>query len=596
MSNMPYRPMPRQPEPLNANNRMALYFREESRLREKSSFRLILLSLIFLMAFLLITLKLTFIAGSKVSISSGTYKMSREIESRHDIVDRNGNILATNIPVNSLYAHPNKLLDAKFAAESLSLIFPEMKAEEVLRLFEKNPKFVFLKGSISEVEKNQILELGEPGLKFGDRELRLYPNGPLLAHVLGRTQIKEMSSKDVRLEGVSGLEKMFDNALKKYDFEQKPLKLSIDLATQSILEDVLSDGIDLFKAKGGTGIIMEVNNGEILGMVSFPNFDPNFKPESDENSTDNKMLFNKAVQGTYELGSVLKIFTAAMAIELGAFSPHTMIDVSKPVKIGNTKPIKDKTWLGDKIPLKEVIAKSSNVGSARIISNFRPEEQKEFLENLGFFEETGVELPEANVKSSIGADPWTNYKAAMIAIGHGIRISPLHLATAYAISVNGGFKIKPTIIKGINDNFLKKRVISHDTSTKIIEILGEVVNSGTGQNAQINGYSVGGKTGTAEKFDRGLGKFNFEKNYASFASFFPLNEPKYVVVICLDEASNQYRKTNQRIAGNTAVPLAAEIISRVAPILGIMPEKHLNTAADSSSNGLISDISNLSNY
>ena len=207
-----------------------------------------------------------------------------------------------------------------------------------------------------------------------------------------------------------------------------------------------------------------------------------------------------------------------------------------------------------------------------------------------------MELPEANVKSSIGADPWTNYKAAMIAIGHGIRISPLHLATAYAISVNGGFKIKPTIIKGINDNFLKKRVISHDTSAKIIEILGEVVNSGTGQNAQINGYSVGGKTGTAEKFDRGLGKFNFEKNYASFASFFPLNEPKYVVVICLDEASNQYRKTNQRIAGNTAVPLAAEIISRVAPILGIMPEKHLNTAADSYSNGLISDISNLSNY
>ena len=204
--------------------------------------------------------------------------MIREIESRHDIVDRNGNILATNIPVNSLYAHPNKLLDAKFAAESLSLIFPEMKAEEVLRLFEKNPKFVFLKGSISEVEKNQILELGEPGLKFGDRELRLYPNGPLLAHVLGRTQIKEMSSKDVRLEGVSGLEKMFDDTLKKYDFEQKPLKLSIDLATQSILEDILSDGIDLFKAKGGTGIIMEVNNGEILGMVSFPNFDPNFKP------------------------------------------------------------------------------------------------------------------------------------------------------------------------------------------------------------------------------------------------------------------------------------------------------------------------------
>ena len=596
MSNMPYRPMPRQPEPLNANNRMALYFREESRLREKSSFRLILLSLIFLMAFLLITLKLTFIAGSKVSISSGTYKIIREIESRHDIVDRNGNILATNIPVNSLYAHPNKLLDAKFAAESLSLIFPEMKAEEVLRLFEENPKFVFLKGSISEVEKNQILELGEPGLKFGDRELRLYPNGPLLAHVLGRTQIKEMSSKDVRLEGVSGLEKMFDDTLKKYDFEQKPLKLSIDLATQSILEDILSDGIDLFKAKGGTGIIMEVNNGEILGMVSFPNFDPNFKPESDKNSTDSKMLFNKAVQGTYELGSVLKIFTAAMAIELGAFSPHTMIDVSKPVKIGNTKPIKDKTWLGEKIPLKEVIAKSSNVGSARIISNFRPEEQKEFLENLGFFEETGVELPEANVKSSIGADPWTNYKAAMIAIGHGIRISPLHLATAYAISVNGGFKIKPTIIKGINDNFLKKRVISHDTSTKIIEILGEVVKSGTGQNAQINGYSVGGKTGTAEKFDRGLGKFNFEKNYASFASFFPLNEPKYVVVICLDEASNQYRKTNQRIAGNTAVPLAAEIISRVAPILGIMPEKHLNTAADSYSNGLISDISDLSNY
>ena len=218
MSNMPYRPMPRQPEPLNANNRMALYFREESRLREKSSFRLILLSLIFLMAFLLITLKLTFIAGSKVSISSGTYKMNREIESRHDIVDRNGNILATNIPVNSLYAHPNKLLDAKFAAESLSLIFPEMKAEEVLRLFEKNPKFVFLKGSISEAEKNQILELGEPGLKFGDRELRLYPNGPLLAHVLGRTQIKEMSSKDVRLEWVSGLEKIFDNSLKKYDF------------------------------------------------------------------------------------------------------------------------------------------------------------------------------------------------------------------------------------------------------------------------------------------------------------------------------------------------------------------------------------------
>ena len=564
--------MPRQISPNDSRGQMTVYFKEENRLRDKSSFRLLLLSGFFASCFFLIVIKLTIIAGSDGTVNSGYNKKISEYESRQDIVDRNGNILATNIPVYSLYAHPEKLLDPEFAAKNLSLIFPDHDENKLLKLFKEHPKFVFLKKSITNNEKSQVLELGEPGLRFGERELRIYPNGSLLSHVLGRTKIKEISTTESSIEGISGLEKMFNNQLIKKGLDKNPLKLSIDLATQSVLEDILSDGTNFFNAKGGSGIIMDVNNGEVLAMVSLPNFDPNLRVKLNYSSENNDMFLNKAVQGTYELGSVLKIFTAAMAIEMGTFSPHTLVDVSQPVKIGKTNPIKDKNWIGDKISLKEVIVKSSNVGSARIISSFEPEEQKKFLESFGFFEETGLELPEANIRSSVGSDPWTRYKAAMIAIGHGIRVSPLHLAAAYATSINGGLKVTPTILRSSKNNNNRTRIISHSTSTKLREIMGEVVNSGTGKNAKIDGYSLGGKTGTAEKYDKRIKKFNYKKNYASFASFFPLHDPKYVVVICLDEASNSYKKTNKRIAGNTAVPLTAEIISRVAPILGVKPE------------------------
>ena len=264
---------------------------------------------------------------------------------------------------------------------------------------------------------------------------------------------------------------------------------------------------------------MDVNNGEVLAMVSLPNFDPNLRVKLNYSSGNNDMFLNKAVQGTYELGSVLKIFTAAMAIEMGTFSPHTLVDVSQPVKIGKTNPIKDKSWIGDKISLKEVIVKSSNVGSARIISSFEPEEQKKFLESFGFFEETGLELPEANIRSSVGSDPWTRYKAAMIAIGHGIRVSPLHLAAAYATSINGGLKVTPTILRSSKNNNSRVRIISHSTSIKLREIMGEVVNSGTGKNAKIDGYSLGGKTGTAEKYDKKLNKFNYIKYFKFCKNF-----------------------------------------------------------------------------
>lgn len=589
MQNIPHRPLPTKSNPNDVSVKMAIFFQEESRLRDKSTFRLLLLSAFFSVGFLLIIIKLTLIAGTNISHLSNMSKNTRAVETRKDIVDRNGNILATNIPVNSLYAHPKKLLDAEFAATNLELIFPKLKKNDLLELFKKNPKFVFLRKSISAQERIKVLELGEPGLQFGERELRIYPNGNILSHVLGKTKIKQISTVDAVLEGISGVEKMFDNELRGQSFEEKPLELSIDLATQSVLENILSDGMNFFNAKGGSGIIMDVTNGEIIGMVSLPNFNPNSGEILGEADITENILLNKAVQGTYELGSVLKIFTAALAIEVGGFSPHTLIDVSYPVQIGNTKPIKDKRWLGEKISLKEVIAKSSNVGSARVISTFDPIEQKKFLESFGFFNPTGIELPEANVRSSVGSDPWTNYKAAMIAIGHGIRVSPLHLASAYATAINGGFKVPPTILRNSERSQRKIQIISRDTSVKLREILGEVVNSGTAQNAKIEGYSIGGKTGTAEKFDSKLGKFNFEKNYASFASFFPLHNPRFLVLICLDEASNAYKKINHRVSGNTAVPLSAEIIRRVAPLLGLRPVEEGFHDENKNDTNLISD-------
>ena len=299
MNRVNFRPMPRQISPNDSRGQMTVYFKEENRLRDKSSFRLLLLSGFFASCFFLIVIKLTIIAGSDGTVNSGYNKKISEYESRQDIVDRNGNILATNIPVYSLYAHPEKLLDPEFAAKNLSLIFPDHYENKLLKLFREHPKFVFLKKSITNNEKTQVLELGEPGLRFGERELRIYPNGSLLSHVLGRTKIKEISTTESSIEGISGLEKMFNNQLIKKGLDRDPLKLSIDLATQSVLEDILSDGINFFNAKGGSGIIMDVNNGEVLAMVSLPNFDPNLRVKLNYSSGNNDIFLNTFPNPSY---------------------------------------------------------------------------------------------------------------------------------------------------------------------------------------------------------------------------------------------------------------------------------------------------------
>jgi cell division protein FtsI (penicillin-binding protein 3) len=551
-----------------ANRRERIEMQHERILR-KTQRRLIMMGGIFIISFGVIGMRMTALAVSAPSEPKARATAAQILASRADIIDRNNRVLATNIETHSLYAHPQHVVNPVTAARQLAEIFPDIDAVKMEARLKGARKFLWLKSAISPEEKQAVHDIGDPGLLFGPREMRLYPNGQLAGHILGGTTFGEQGVHSAETLGIAGVEKAFDGFLRDPKFNGRPLQLSIDLSVQSALEEVLYGGMRLMNAKAASAVLMEIHTGEILALSSLPDFDPNNRPHMlTEGDQADDPLFNRAVQGVYELGSVFKTFAVAQAMELGLVTADTMID-TKRFRWGKY-PIKDFKNYGPKLTVENVLVKSSNVGTARLSKMIGGENQKTFLKNLGLLAATPIELVEGPTGKPQFPSNWSEISTMTISYGHGISTSPVHLASAYSTIVNGGTLVKPTVVKQTVPR-IGERIISQKVSMRLRTMLRHVVTEGTASFGEVPGYSVAGKTGTADK-PNNQGGYHKDKVLATFASFFPSANPKYVLIVTLDEPEDRAGFEPRRTAGWTAVPVGAEVIRRVAPLLGLAPE------------------------
>lgn len=470
---------------------------------------------------------------------------------RAEIVDRNGVLLATSLGTASLYANPHKVPDAAVAARRLAGVLPERSVAELTALLSSDRNFVWLERNLAPREQYEVNRLGIPGLDFQREERRVYPNGPLAAHVLGFTNIDNA--------GIAGIEKSFDESLKS---RRDALSLAIDIRVQQVLRHELAMQIEKFKAIGGGGLVLDAQTGEIVAMVSLPDFDPNVP-----GSTSDDERFNRMTLGVYELGSVFKIFNHALALETGVATLASRYDATKPIRVGRFT-INDfhpeKRWL----TLPEIFKHSSNIGSAKMALDAGGAAQKKFMSDLGLLRRTSIELPEQGLPMYPGT--WRDVNTMTISFGHGIAVSPLHLATAVAAIVNGGILHPPTLIRRKPEDVVPgTRVVSAATSQKMRGLLRLVVEDGTGRNADAAGYLVGGKTGTAEK--QVNGRYKRKALISSFVAAFPIHAPRYVVLAMLDEPKGIKESYGYATGGWTAAPVVSRVIARAAPLLGIAP-------------------------
>jgi len=579
MTRTPLRPLPQiisarakgeNPDLIEAENlrRRHEEMRDRDRLRAES--RLLVLGLAFLAAFMVVGFRMGMIASAKPQEPTAEGSASEIIMQRADIVDRNGALLATNLVTNSLYAQPPMMVDKENAARQLAEIFPDLNAEELLKVFNSDRKFIWLQRKTSPEQLQLVHDIGEPGLLFGPREMRLYPNGKLAAHILGGSGFGREGVQSAEIIGVAGVENEFDAELRDPSRQGQPLQLSIDLTVQAAVRRVLGGGMKLMSAKGAAAVLMDVHNGEVLALVSLPDFDPNDRPRPlTEGDASDSPLFNRASQGLYELGSTFKIFTAAMALEDGIATPDTLVDTRGPLKWGKFS-IKDFHNYGNQLSLTDIIVKSSNIGTARLAMEIGSGRQQSFLDSIGMFSPVPIELIEAKQSRPLLPKRWSELSTMTISYGHGLAASPLHLATAYASLLNGGTKVEPTILKKEGPVTLGPRIVSEKTSGILRSMLRQVVVRGTASLGDVKGYRVGGKTGTADKPKPG-GGYATDKVVATFASVFPADDPRYVLVVTLDEPVDTTGLEPRRTAGWSAVPVAAEIIRRVAPLLGMRP-------------------------
>lgn len=549
--------------------------RDTARLRAEG--RLLVLGATFAIAFGAIGMRMGALASTAPEEPQATVMGNPIIGQRADITDRNGRILATNLETHSLYAHPHDMIDPVHAANELVLIFPELKHGKLLSEFTGDRKFVWIRRQISPEQMQLVHDIGCPGLLFGPREMRLYPNGAIASHILGGASYGREGVASAEVIGVAGIEREFDQLLRDPAREGEPLSLSIDLTVQAAAEEVLAGGMSIMNAKGAASILMDLHTGEIISMVSLPDFDPNNRPRvlltGDQSDSP---LFNRAVQGVYELGSVFKIFAVAQALELGLLSQDTMVDTQGPLQWGKFN-IRDYRDYGAQLTATDVVVKSSNIGTARIAMEIGGERQQAFLKSLGFMEATPVELSEAPSGAPLLPRNWSEISTMTISYGHGLSSSPLHLASAYASLLNGGTKIKPTLLRRSTPQN-GPRVIREEISAQARDMLRQVVLRGTASFGDVEGYNVGGKTGTADKPKENGGGYYDNKTISTFASVFPTNDPKYILIVTFDEPSENSGIEPRRTAGWTAVPVAAEMIRRTAPLLGLRPQVDTSSA------------------
>lgn len=552
--------------------------RDKSRARAER--RLMVLAFGFFIAFSVIGARMGTLAASEPSEPRTAAGGSEITAQRSDILDRNGRILATNMLTHSLYAQPRDMVDPVHAATELAAIFPEMDAKALERRFTDGRSFLWVRKVLSPEQMQKVHEIGDPGLYFGPREMRLYPNGNLAAHILGGAAFGAEGVDSAEVIGTAGIEKAMDARLHDPAQSGNPLTLSIDLTLQANVEEVLSTGMHTLQAKGAAAILMDVHTGEILAMASLPDFDPNDRPgiPPSVDPSDNP-LFNRSVQGVYELGSTFKIFAVAQAMDLGLVTPDTQVDTKQPFVYDGFRINEfDNHNYGPTKSVADIIAVSSNIGAAHIGLMIGGERQQAFLKTMGLLDAPQVELIEAPSARALVPKNWSGIVTVTASYGHGVSTSLLNLAAAYSTIANGGLKVTPTLLHS-ETHTPGPRVITQSTALACVQMMRRVVTEGTATFADVPGYEVAGKTGTAEKPKKNGAGYDHDKIINTFASVFPANDPKYALVVTLDEAVETAGLKPRRTAGYTAVPVAGEIIRRVGPLLGLRPQFATNDLA-----------------
>ena len=477
---------------------------------------------------------------------------------RADIVDRNGNYLVKTVSSIDIGINPIEVIDKKKLLINLQLIFPKKNYIDISSKLKKN-KYFYLEKKISANNYEKIMSLGDKSIKSEEKLTRIYPQKNLFSHIIGQI--------DDDNKGISGIEKSFDKQLKEIN---KPLKLTVDTDIQFLIREELIKFQPIFKNIGSTAILMDVNNGEILSMVSLPDFNLNER----KTITDLNYI-NRATKGVYELGSVFKTFTIAAGIDAGLIKPETeFLDLEKKLICGkNTITEYDNKILSD-LTAEEILIKSGNVGSVRIGQMLEIKGLKSFLEKIGVLNKIDFDIEEVGQPIPF---EWGKCKLATASFGHGITTTPLQLAKAYGIITNGGFEINPTLIKDKKENN-KKRIIKKNTSDALNLILRKIVVEGTAKLANVNGYEVGGKTGTANKSVKGGYS---KKKINTFSSIFPTSNPKFALVVLMEETqiSSDYiyeyrdgskfklKGSPRNTAAWTSVEVAGKIIEKIGPIL-----------------------------
>lgn len=516
--------------------------------------RLMLLMLVFLGVGIIIAGRIVWMNVASAPRGSGA---NPAMFARGDIVDRNGAVLARTIDAHSIGVHPDRLLGKPaLLAAQLARLMPERSEAEYLAILTSGKSFTYLRRRAMPELVAAVNALGEPAMAYAREPERLYPQLTLAAHVIGYT--------DFDGNGVMGMERVLNDRLSNPVDRARPVALSIDSRVQAAMESELSTAMADLRAIGATGLVLDVDTGEVISMVSLPLFNPNKSGKADSES-----LRNNVTQSVYELGSTFKPLTIAEAIDSGAIKNlGKRYDATGPIQVGRFK-ITDthpqRRWLNTP----ETLVHSSNIATARIADELGSERAQQFYRRLGFGEPPHIELRERG--RTLWPNSWGRVTNMTVAYGHGIAVTPLHLASAYAAIVNGGVWRPATLLKVEPGKAVTgRRIISPQTSAMMRKLLRLIVTDGTGRKADVPGFRIGGKTGTAEK--PGVGGYSKTINVSTFAAVFPMDKPRYAVIAMLDSPKGSVASSGQTTAAFTAAPVVAKVIARTGPMLGIYPD------------------------
>lgn len=519
---------------------------------ERARARLMLTLGVFLMAFAAVAVKLvdaTVIDGGHEPSLGQAAAQGDAPTGRADIVDRNGIVLATSLQTYSIYADPKVAIEPRRTAEKLASVLKDLHVDDLAQKLASDKRFVWIKRNIAPRQYQEIHRLGLPGIYAQREERRLYPNGHEVAHVLGFSGVDN--------SGLAGVEQKFDQRLKE---SADPLQLSIDIRLQHILKRELQTAISDFTAIGGAGMIYDVRTGEVLAMVSLPDFDP-------QNPTDieEEARFNRNTLGVYEMGSTFKIFNSAMALDSGAVGVFESFDATQPIHYGRFT-INDYHGQHRWLTVPEIFMHSSNIGSVRMALKAGVNTQKSYLGKLGLLNPSPVELPE--VGAPMVPHPWRDINAMTIAFGHGISVSAMQLVAATGAVINGGTMVPPTLLKrDLSEGIPGEPVLNAKTSQTMRKLMRVVVTQGTAKAASAPGYVVGGKTGTAEK---SAGRhYSQNARLSSFVGGFPMHDPRYIIFIMVDEPKANAHSQGYATGGWVAAPAVGRIVRQIGPLLGV---------------------------